>query len=211
MTGQKDLGLSRLRGLRTECQRLGLVGIELTVLSLMVRVGDTAAIPRLADVANLLESGSKEFFVNWSQAMRSQDPATLDRASATAMDYGFELLAVELATHALNKFHDSGKVHKSRKTASKVVAMREQMPGLVSPVFHTMDQPKMTRREHQIALLVAQGESNNAIAARLNVSLRTIEGHLYRTFIKLDIQSREQLAALLNQDNEDGKLRVIQS
>lgn len=211
MTGQKDLGLSRLRGLRIECQRLGLLGIELTVLSLMVRVGDSGAIPRLADVANLLESGSKEFFVNWSQAMRSQDPATLDRASATAMDFGFELLAVELATHALNKFHDSGKVHKSRKTASKVVAMREQMPGLVSPVFHTMDQPKMTRREHQIALLVAQGESNNAIAARLNVSLRTIEGHLYRTFIKLDIQSREQLTALLNQDNEDGKLRVSQS
>nr|WP_245346820.1 helix-turn-helix transcriptional regulator [Arthrobacter stackebrandtii] len=56
----------------------------------------------------------------------------------------------------------------------------------------------MTRREHQIALLVAQGESNNSIAARLNVSLRTIEGHLYRTFIKLDLQSREQLAALMN-------------
>ena len=107
---------------------------------------------------------------------------------------------------ALNKFHDSGKVHKSRKTASKVVAMREQMPGLVSPVFHTMDQPKMTRREHQIALLVAQGESNNAIAGRLNVSLRTIEGHLYRTFIKLDIQSREQLAGLMNFEADEDEL-----
>ena len=69
------------------------------------------------------------------------------------MGYGFELIAVELATHALKKFHDRGKVHKSRKTASKVVAMREQMPGLVSPVFQAIDQPQMTRREHQIALL----------------------------------------------------------
>lgn len=78
--------------------------------------------------------------------------------------------------------------------------MREKMPGLVSPVFDTIEAPKMTRREHQIALLVAQGESNNSIATRLHVSLRTIEGHLYRTFIKLDIQSREQLASLINSD-----------
>lgn len=211
MTGQTDLGMSRLRSLQRECQAHGYFGIELTVLSLMVRVGDTAAIGRLVEVAKKLESGSKEFFVNWSTAMRSQDPASLDRASATAMEFGFELIAVELATHALKKFHDTGKVHKSRKTASKVVAMREQMPGLVSPVFQTMDQPKMTRREHQIALLVAQGESNNAIAARLNVSLRTIEGHLYRTFIKLDIQSREQLAGLLNYEAEKEGVRLKHS
>lgn len=197
MTGQPELGLARLRSLRRECQGRGYLGIELTVLSLMVRVGEAAAIVRLAEVAELLESSSREFFVEWSKAMRSQDAASLDHASATAMDYGFELVAVELAAHALKKFSDHGKVHKSRKSASKVVAMREQMPGLVSPVFQAIDQPKMTRREHQIALLVAQGESNSSIAGRLNVSLRTIEGHLYRTFIKLDIQSRDQLTAMM--------------
>lgn len=198
MSGQSELGLARLRGVQHQCLDEGYLGIELTVLSLLVRVGDSEAVARLAEVATMLESSSKEFFVNWAEALLSHDPASLDRASATAMEYGFELIAVELATLALKKFQDSGKVHKSRKTASKVVAMREHLPGLVSPVFQTIDQPKMTRREHQIALLVAQGESNNSIAARLHVSLRTIEGHLYRTFIKLDIQSREQLAALMN-------------
>lgn len=200
MTGQEDQGMMRLRALQQKCLDSGYLGIELTVLSLMVRVGDAAATARLAEVAQLLDSGSKEFFVDWSAAMRSQDPAKLDQASGKAMDYGFELLAVELATHALKKFHAGGKVQKSRSTASKVEAMRDRMPGLVSPVFHSIDQPKMTRREHQIALLVAQGESNNSIAARLQVSLRTVEGHLYRTFIKLDIQSREQLAALMGQE-----------
>ena len=198
MSGQSEPGLARLRSVQHQCLDKGYLGIELTVLSLMVRVGDSDAVVRLAEVATLLESSSKEFFVSWAEALRSQDPASLDRASAIAMDYGFELIAVELATLALKKFHDSGKVHKSRKTASKVVAMREHLPGLVSPVFQSIDQPKMTRREHQIALLVAQGESNNSIAARLHVSLRTIEGHLYRTFTKLDIQSREQLAVLMN-------------
>ncbi|MFC8304740.1 LuxR C-terminal-related transcriptional regulator [Specibacter sp. NPDC057265] len=200
MTGQSEQGMTRLRALQRQCLSNGYLGIELTVLSLMVRVGDVAAMGRLAEVAQLLDSSGKEFFVHWSAALRTQDPAELDHASGMAMDYGFELLAVELATHALKKFHAGGKVQKSRRTASKVEAMRDRMPGLVSPVFHSIDQPKMTRREHQIALLVAQGESNNSIAARLQVSLRTVEGHLYRTFIKLDIQSREQLAALMDQE-----------
>lgn len=207
MTGQSEQGIKWLRNLQQECRSSGLLGVELTVLSLMVRVGDAAAIARLVEVAQLLDSGSKEFFVHWSNAMRSQDPAKLDQASATAMDYGFELIAVELATHAHRKFHNGGKVHMSRKTASKVEAMRDRMPGLVSPVFHSIDQPKMTRREYQIALLVAQGESNNSIAQRLQVSLRTVEGHLYRTFIKLDIRSREQLAAMMNA--ETSKISVV--
>ncbi|PYG98890.1 hypothetical protein CVV67_18240 [Arthrobacter stackebrandtii] len=198
LTGQHDLGLARLRSLQRECAANGYLGIEATVLSLLLRVGESSAVARLGEVAQQVESGSKEFFITWVHAMESQDPAVLDLASTTAMDLGYELIGVELAAHALRKFSDRGKVHKSRKAASKVVAMREQMPGLVSPVFQSIDQPKMTRREHQIALLVAQGESNNSIAARLNVSLRTIEGHLYRTFIKLDLQSREQLAALMN-------------
>ncbi|MHA7306411.1 LuxR C-terminal-related transcriptional regulator [Arthrobacter sp. TMN-49] len=198
MAGQSELGLARLRHLQRQCVSENYLGIELTVLSLMVRLGDGGAVLRLVEVAALLESGSKEFFEEWSRALRTQEPAGLDKASNMAMNYGFELIAVELASQAQKKFNDSGKVHKSRKTASKVVAMREQMPGLASPVFQTIDQPQLTRREHQIALLVAQRQSNNSIAARLNVSLRTIEGHLYRTFIKLDIQSREQLAARMN-------------
>ena len=197
MSGQSELGLARLRSVQRECHDKGYLGIELTVLSLLVRVGDSDVLGRLAEVASLLESSTKEFFVDWAEAVRSQDPAILDQASVTAMDYGFELIAVELATQALKKFHDSGKVHKSRKTASKVVAMREHLPGLVSRCFQSLDQLKMTRREHQKDDLLAQAESNDSIAAILHVSLRTIEGHLYRTFIKLDIQSREQLAALM--------------
>lgn len=198
LTGQGELGLARLRSIQQECAANGYYGIELTVLSLLIRVGDSGSITRLGEVAELVESTSKEIYVAWAEAMRTQDPGLLEQASTTAMDFGYELIAVELATYAQQKFQDRGKVHKSRKTANTVVAMREKMPGLVSPVFQALDQPKMTRREHQIALLVAQGETNNAIAARLNVSLRTVEGHLYRTFIKLDIQSRDQLAVLMN-------------
>lgn len=200
LIGPNELGLATLRGVQQECESNGYLGIELTVISLLLRVGDNSAITRLRQTAELVDASSRELFLRWATAMETQDPAALEVASDSALDNGYELMAVELATHAQQRFHDCGKVHQGRKTANKVIVMREKMPGVVSTAFQPIDQPKMTRREHQIALLVAQGESNNSIATRLGVSLRTIEGHLYRTFIKMDIQSREQLANLMRGD-----------
>ena len=55
--------------------------------------------------------------------------------------------------------------------------------------------PELTRREHAVAELVASGYRNAEIAARLNLSVRTVEGHIYRTYEKLGISRREELKA----------------
>jgi DNA-binding CsgD family transcriptional regulator len=55
----------------------------------------------------------------------------------------------------------------------------------------------LTRREREIARLAAQGLSSPDIARRLVVSVRTVEGHLYRLFAKLGVSRREDLAAHL--------------
>ena len=52
-------------------------------------------------------------------------------------------------------------------------------------------------------MLVAAGLSNRQIADRLLVSVRTAEGHLYRIFTKLAINSRDQLIHLLNLDRPE--------
>ena len=48
-----------------------------------------------------------------------------------------------------------------------------------------------------MANLVAAGLSNRDIADRLTVSVRTVEGHLYRACTKCDCTDRDQLAALI--------------
>ena len=53
----------------------------------------------------------------------------------------------------------------------------------------------LTDRELQVAELVAEGMSNRAVAARLVLSPRTIDGHLERILAKLDFTSRTQIAA----------------
>ncbi|MCC3312352.1 protein kinase domain-containing protein [Nocardia africana] len=52
----------------------------------------------------------------------------------------------------------------------------------------------LTKREIQVAELVAQGLSNKAIAARLVISQRTAEGHVEHILAKLGFTSRLQIA-----------------
>jgi predicted ATPase/DNA-binding CsgD family transcriptional regulator len=54
---------------------------------------------------------------------------------------------------------------------------------------------RLTGREQEIAALVATGLSNRAIAARLVISQRTVDGHVERILAKLGFTSRAQIAA----------------
>ncbi|WP_442943404.1 ATP-binding protein [Nocardia sp. NBC_00565] len=53
----------------------------------------------------------------------------------------------------------------------------------------------LTKRERQVADLVALGLTNNGIAARLVISPRTAEGHVEHILAKLGFTSRAQIAA----------------
>ena len=60
---------------------------------------------------------------------------------------------------------------------------------------------QLTRREKEIAALVAAGFGNREIAARLFLSKRTVDSHLEHIFTKLGFSSRTQLASwVLGQD-----------
>jgi DNA-binding NarL/FixJ family response regulator len=51
----------------------------------------------------------------------------------------------------------------------------------------------LTWRERATVELVAQGLSNKAVATRLGLSVRTVEGHLNHAFAKLGVESRTEL------------------
>ncbi len=55
----------------------------------------------------------------------------------------------------------------------------------------------LSPRELQIALAVAAGRRNKEIAGALFLSVRTVEFHLMRVFIKLGVRSRGELSARL--------------
>ena len=76
-------------------------------------------------------------------------------------------------------------------------ACRQPAEGFAPPPALAGSPLPLTVREREMANLVAAGLSNRDIADRLTVSVRTVEGHLYRACTKCDCTDRDQLAALI--------------
>lgn len=55
---------------------------------------------------------------------------------------------------------------------------------------------QLTKREAQVAQLAIRGKSNLEIAKHNGVSIRTVEGHLYQVYSKLQVRNRQELTAL---------------
>jgi DNA-binding NarL/FixJ family response regulator len=64
-----------------------------------------------------------------------------------------------------------------------------QEPAVSSPASESL-----TRREHEIARLLARGDSNRQIADALFISVGTVNVHVHRILDKLGLYSRQQVA-----------------
>jgi non-specific serine/threonine protein kinase len=53
----------------------------------------------------------------------------------------------------------------------------------------------LSRREHEVAALVANGLSNKQIAGRLFISLATVKDHVHRILKKTNLPNRAAVAA----------------
>ncbi|HET6798607.1 MAG TPA: LuxR C-terminal-related transcriptional regulator [Gemmatimonadales bacterium] len=60
---------------------------------------------------------------------------------------------------------------------------------------HLERQYKLTAREMDVAMLLAQGRSNDAIAKALRISSHTARHHTQRILIKLNVHSRAEAGA----------------
>ena len=83
-------------------------------------------------------------------------------------------------------------------------ALAAEEPG--SPASRTPEQSspgrqltELTRREREVASLVARGLTNRQIAKELVISKYTVDNHLRNILKKLGLDSREQVAAQMDE------------
>lgn len=77
----------------------------------------------------------------------------------------------------------------------RAIAMTPSAPSLTPHQVAKQEFGGLTRRERQVAAVIAQGLSNQDIADELVVSVKTIEAHVTRILSKLGFSSRAQIAA----------------
>jgi DNA-binding NarL/FixJ family response regulator len=90
---------------------------------------------------------------------------------------------------ALDRFDALGAARWAEKTAADLARLPGRRP---------TDGHALTTREREVAELVASGRANKEVAARLFVSVRTVEATLSKVYAKLGVRSRTELAGRLN-------------
>jgi non-specific serine/threonine protein kinase len=88
-----------------------------------------------------------------------------------------------------------------------VYATRKENSTSRPRVFNAPSIPTPTKRERQVAALVAEGLTNKEIAARLVISPRTAQGHVEHLLAKLGFTSRAQIAAWVVEQEQPGRSR----
>jgi DNA-binding NarL/FixJ family response regulator len=87
--------------------------------------------------------------------------------------------------------------------ASTVGAVRAGQLAAPPELIQPTARPILSRRQKQVMGLVVLGLSNGEIAAKMHLSEHTVKCHLYASFRKLEVNSREQAVALIL-DPEEG-------
>jgi DNA-binding CsgD family transcriptional regulator len=87
---------------------------------------------------------------------------------------------------ALERFEELGAASWAEHTRAEIA----RLPGRRPTGSHVL-----TTREQEVAELVVTGLANKEVAARLHVSLRTVEATLSKVYLKLGVRSRTELAA----------------
>jgi DNA-binding NarL/FixJ family response regulator len=189
-----DLALDAARQASESGQR----AIEMLALHDAARFGDQTCLDRLVALPGGTGGRLASVIAAHAKAVRDRDGAGI---LATAQEFekiGALLSAADAAAQAAVAFEGADDRRRSVEAAAAAHRLAAECGGIRTPALDLAAHPlPLTVREREIANLVAAGLSNRDIADRLTVSVRTVEGHLYRACIKLDISDREELATMI--------------
>lgn len=192
-------GLASLHTLATTPEASSRAGTLLELLAVCWDLGDPSVIPMVQSTAKGVEGRWAAAMLKLSVDWEAADGDTLMDTAAALEESGFVNLAREAYARASTVLEQAGERRRSRQA----VAQREKCDHELGERFRegrfiaAAPAVHLTRREQDIVELAVQGLTDREIAQRLMVSVRTVEGHLYRTYVKLGVRSRDELDSAL--------------
>lgn len=172
----------------------GEAGLELLALHDLVRLGRTERSSRLAEVGEAVQGELPATRVAHGAALAASDPIELMAVAQRFEALGALLLAAEAANHARWTHEQRGERSAAERCRSLVVRLRARSPRATTPALDLRPGVSdLTAREREVGALAATGMPSKEIAARLGVSVRTVDNLLQRVYRKLGVSGRDTL------------------
>lgn len=173
---------------------------EVTSLQVAAHLGDAGTAERLTELVTIVSGPRAQCAAQFAAALRDADGDGLLAASEKFEAMGDLLAAADAAAHAAISFRRAGLRGSAMTAATRAQRIAQTCGGAITPAVIEAKQPlPLTAREREIIGLVAEGMSNREIAAELVMSIRTVEGHLYRASQRAGTNSRDELVSLLKE------------
>ncbi len=174
--------------------------VEVFALHTAVCFGDRTVADRLTHLATQVDGPRAPAAAAHAAALAADDGPGLLAASAQLETMGALLLAADASAQAAVLHRARGTGAQAAFASARATRLAERCEGARTPALLAGTSPlPISAREREVATMVVTGLSNRQIATRLHVSVRTVEGHIYRACIKLGVTDRTALAALLTE------------
>jgi DNA-binding CsgD family transcriptional regulator len=175
----------------------GQLAHEVLALQTAVGFGDRTVADRLAALATQVDGPRADVAARFAAALAAGDGAELAAVSEEFERMGDLVAAVDAAAHAAIAYRREDLRGSALGCSTRAEALAEQYGASTPALRQASERLPLTDREREIVMLLGEGLSSPAIAERLTLSARTVEGHIYRAMAKTGTSSRDALAALL--------------
>jgi len=170
---------------------------ELACIQAAAQWGDASQAARARELAGMLSLPLAAAVALHAEALLARDGEGLLAASAAYRGIGDRVAAADAAAQASVAF-DEGQNHRRGLYAAALAGeLADDCGGLHTPALRTPAGLKLSGRQRDVIELVVAGLSNRQIADQLVMSVRTVEGHVYRACQRVGAQSREELASII--------------
>lgn len=176
----------------------GQFAAEVMCLQAATQFGDRSTAPRLHELAPLVEGPRVGLAAWFADALHADNGAELAAVSEEFEHIGDLVATLDAAAHAAMAYRRQNLRGSAYGSAARAKALAEQCGGASTPALCQVVEPlPLTAREREIVMLIGAGLSSRAVAERLTVSVRTVEGHIYQAMKKTGAATRDELIAML--------------
>jgi DNA-binding NarL/FixJ family response regulator len=199
MAAEGDLAGAQRAALAAAADAGEAVLTEAELLHLYLRVGGDPAnvAERLGQIARRSDARLVSLLARQADAAAGQRPQELEEVATDFERLGLAVFAAEAAAQAAALHEGPGHEDARRRAEARAARLAHGAGARGLVLVQSLHQQSLTRREREVATLVAHGLSNAEVAERLSLSVRTVESHVYRASTKLGVRDRRALVALL--------------